>query len=70
VSTLETIMWITSLVIFIYFVFYSLATFGLIALSLVEVALVRVERGELFTPPVRLHRPGISLIAPPSTPSR
>jgi cellulose synthase/poly-beta-1,6-N-acetylglucosamine synthase-like glycosyltransferase len=52
------------LAIFIYFVVYSLSTFGLIGLSLVEATLTKVERGELFSPPIRLRRPGISLIAP------
>ena len=33
-------------------------------LSLVEVTLTKIERGELFSPPARLRRPGISIIAP------
>jgi cellulose synthase/poly-beta-1,6-N-acetylglucosamine synthase-like glycosyltransferase len=61
---LMVVLWITSLAIFVYFILYSLATLGLIAGSLVEVLLVKVERGEIFTPPARLRRPGISVIAP------
>ena len=53
-----------SFAIFVYFVFYALTTFGLICWSLYETALTGVERGRLFTPPERLRRPGISLIAP------
>jgi cellulose synthase/poly-beta-1,6-N-acetylglucosamine synthase-like glycosyltransferase len=63
-STLETCLWIASFAIFVYFVVYTISTFALIALSLVEASLVKIERGELFTPPTRLRRPGISLIAP------
>ena len=53
-----------SFAIFVYFVFYSLTTFGLICRSLYETALTGMERGRLFTPPERRYRPGISLIAP------
>jgi cellulose synthase/poly-beta-1,6-N-acetylglucosamine synthase-like glycosyltransferase len=60
----ETVLWVVSLAIFVYFVLYSLATFALIAFSLVETSLTKIERGERFTPPNRLLRPGISLVAP------
>ena len=53
-----------SFAIFLYFVFYTVTTFGLICRSLYETVLTGVERGELFTPPERRFRPGISLIAP------
>src|SRR6478609_8900176 len=53
-----------SFAIFVYFVFYSVTTFGLICRSLYETVLTGVERGTLFTPPERRYRPGISLIAP------
>jgi cellulose synthase/poly-beta-1,6-N-acetylglucosamine synthase-like glycosyltransferase len=53
-----------SFAIFVYAVFYALTTFGLICWSLYETVLTGVERGRLFTPPERLRRPGISLIAP------
>ena len=33
-------------------------------LSLVETTLIKIERGEAFSPPTRLRRPGISIIAP------
>jgi len=60
---LETAFWALSWAIFVYFVLYNLATLALIGLSLYEVALLKAERGEHFTPPRRLRRPGISLIA-------
>ena len=63
-STLQTILWIVSSAIFFFFVVYTISTFALIALSLVETSQVKVERGELFSPPIRLRRPGISLVAP------
>jgi cellulose synthase/poly-beta-1,6-N-acetylglucosamine synthase-like glycosyltransferase len=63
VSTAYEALWIASLAIFVFFAVYTLATFALIALSLFETALVKIERGEHFTPPPRLQRPGISLIA-------
>ena len=53
-----------SFAIFVYFVFYAVTTFGLICRSLYETVLTGLERGRLFTPPERLSRPGISLIAP------
>jgi cellulose synthase/poly-beta-1,6-N-acetylglucosamine synthase-like glycosyltransferase len=59
-----TIFVVMTLAIFGYFVLYTLTTFALIGLSLVETSLVMVERGELFTPPKRLRRPGISVVAP------
>jgi cellulose synthase/poly-beta-1,6-N-acetylglucosamine synthase-like glycosyltransferase len=61
---LATIFWWVSFAIFVYFVVYTLATFALIAASLYATLLVKVERGEIFTPPRRLRRPGISVIAP------
>lgn len=63
-SVLDWILWIVSVAIFVFFVVYVIATFALIVVSLVETALTKVERGELFTPPARVRRPGISLIAP------
>jgi cellulose synthase/poly-beta-1,6-N-acetylglucosamine synthase-like glycosyltransferase len=63
-DTLETVFWAVSWAIFVYFVIYNVATIALIGLSLYEVALLKAERGEHFTPPRRLRRPGISLIAP------
>jgi cellulose synthase/poly-beta-1,6-N-acetylglucosamine synthase-like glycosyltransferase len=64
VDAVGTIFWIVSFAIFVYFVVYSVSTFALIVLSLVEASLAKIDRGELFSPPVRLRRPGISLIAP------
>jgi cellulose synthase/poly-beta-1,6-N-acetylglucosamine synthase-like glycosyltransferase len=64
VQSAEEILWVVSFAIFIYFVVYSISTFALIGLSLVETALVKIERGELFSPPFRLRQPGISLVAP------
>jgi cellulose synthase/poly-beta-1,6-N-acetylglucosamine synthase-like glycosyltransferase len=63
-STAEKIFWIVSFAIFIFYLVYSISTFALIVISLVEATLTKVERGELFTLPVRLRRPGISLVAP------
>src|SRR6476469_5398861 len=59
----EGFVWL-SFAFFAYFVFYTVTTFGLICRSLYETVLTGVERGTLFTPPERQHRPGISLIAP------
>jgi cellulose synthase/poly-beta-1,6-N-acetylglucosamine synthase-like glycosyltransferase len=56
--------WVLSFGIFVFFVVYTIATFVLIGISLVQVSLEKVERGELFTPPHRPHRPGISIVAP------
>ena len=53
-----------SFAIFLYFVFYAVTTFGLICRSLYETVLTGLERGRQFTPPERMYRPGISLIAP------
>ena len=55
---------IVSYVIFVYFIVYTLATFALIGLSLAETSELKIERGEVFTPPQRLRRPGISIVAP------
>jgi cellulose synthase/poly-beta-1,6-N-acetylglucosamine synthase-like glycosyltransferase len=63
-STTDWILWILSFAIFLFFLIYAVVTFGLIALSLLETALTRVERGELFSAPRRLRRPGISLVVP------
>jgi cellulose synthase/poly-beta-1,6-N-acetylglucosamine synthase-like glycosyltransferase len=63
VSVLETAFWIVSFAIFVYFVAYSIVTFALLGLSLVEATLVRIERGEVFSPPKRRRRAGITLIA-------
>src|SRR3954452_10921368 len=58
-----TFFWL-SFAIFIYFVFYTVTTFGLICRSLYETVLTGVERGQMFTPPERRYRPGVSVIAP------
>jgi len=63
-SAFDEIVFFVSAAMFVYFVVYTLATFALIGLSLYEAAIVRIERGELFSPPLRLRRPGVSLIAP------
>jgi cellulose synthase/poly-beta-1,6-N-acetylglucosamine synthase-like glycosyltransferase len=63
-SAIEWILWILSFAICLFFLIYAAVTFGLIALSLLETALTTVERGELFSPPRRLRRPGISLVVP------
>ncbi len=62
-STAYQALWFVSFAIFIFFALYTIATFALIGLSLFETALMKIERGEHFTPPPRLRRPGISLIA-------
>jgi cellulose synthase/poly-beta-1,6-N-acetylglucosamine synthase-like glycosyltransferase len=64
VNTSYQVYWIVSFAIFLYFALYSIATLALIGLSLAETTLVKIERGDIFTPPARLRRPGISLIAP------
>jgi len=64
VDTLATVLLLISYVLLVFSVVYAIATVGLIVLSLVEASLVKIERGELFSPPQRLRRPGISLIAP------
>ena len=63
-DTTESILWIASVAIFVFVVVYAISTVLLIVLSLVEVTLTKIERGELFSPPARLRRPGISIIAP------
>ena len=63
-DTTESILWIASVAIFVFIVVYAISTVLLIVLSLVEVTLTKIERGELFSPPARLRRPGISIIAP------
>lgn len=60
----EQILWIVSFAIFVFFVVYTISTFTLIGISLAETTLTKIERGELFSPPTRLRRPGISLVAP------
>src|SRR4051812_34865266 len=64
VSALELILFVVSFAIFLFFVSYSISTFALILLSLYETSLVKIERGEIFTPPGRLRRPGITIVAP------
>jgi cellulose synthase/poly-beta-1,6-N-acetylglucosamine synthase-like glycosyltransferase len=64
VSLVDQILLIVSVAIFVFSVLYAISTFALIIISLVDTVLTKVERGELFTPPSRLRRPGISLIAP------
>ncbi len=63
-STLQTLLWVVSFAIFVFFNVYALATFTLIGISLVEAVMTKIERGDVFRPPHRLRRPGISLIAP------
>jgi cellulose synthase/poly-beta-1,6-N-acetylglucosamine synthase-like glycosyltransferase len=60
----EAVLFWVSFAIFLYFVFYACTTFGLIGRSLYETAHTAVARGQLFTPPDRQYRPGISLLAP------
>jgi cellulose synthase/poly-beta-1,6-N-acetylglucosamine synthase-like glycosyltransferase len=64
VSIVDPAFWITVFAIFLFFVAYTLASFGLLGISLVEVTLTKIERGEGFRPPPRLRRPGITMIAP------
>jgi cellulose synthase/poly-beta-1,6-N-acetylglucosamine synthase-like glycosyltransferase len=64
VSAAETILFGLSVALFVYFALYNLATFALIAFSLVEASRSRLDRGANFSPPTRLRRPGISVIAP------
>jgi cellulose synthase/poly-beta-1,6-N-acetylglucosamine synthase-like glycosyltransferase len=64
VSTVDWIVWIVSIAIFLFFVLYSVSTFALIGLSLVETSFLKVDRGAGFTPPHRRRRPGISLVVP------
>ena len=59
-----SILWIASVAIFVFAVVYAISTVALIVLSLVEVTSIKIERGEAFSPPARLRRPGISIIAP------
>jgi cellulose synthase/poly-beta-1,6-N-acetylglucosamine synthase-like glycosyltransferase len=64
VDTIGTIFWLVSFAIFVFFVVYSFVTFALLGLSLLEASLIKIERGEQFSPPRRVRRPGISIIAP------
>jgi cellulose synthase/poly-beta-1,6-N-acetylglucosamine synthase-like glycosyltransferase len=59
-----SILVFASVAIFVFGVVYAVSTLALMVLSLVEAASIKVERGELFSPPARLRRPGISIIAP------
>jgi Glycosyl transferase family 2 len=59
-----SILVLASVAIFVFGVVYAVSTLALMVLSLVEAASIKVERGELFSPPARLRRPGISIIAP------
>ena len=59
-----SILVLVSVALFVFSVAYAIATVALLALSLVETTLLKIERGELFSPPARLRRPGISIIAP------
>lgn len=63
-STAYQVLWFVSFALLIFFAVYTISTFVLIGLSLFETALMKTERGDSFTPPPRLRRPGISLIAP------
>jgi cellulose synthase/poly-beta-1,6-N-acetylglucosamine synthase-like glycosyltransferase len=58
------IFWWVSLAIFVFFLVYTLSTLALIAWSLYETGMVKIEKGEHFAPPARRRRPGISVIAP------
>ena len=58
-----SILWVASVVIFVFAVVYAISTVTLIVLSLVEVTSIKIERGEAFSPPARLRSPGISIIA-------
>jgi cellulose synthase/poly-beta-1,6-N-acetylglucosamine synthase-like glycosyltransferase len=60
VSLVDVLGWLA----FTLFVVYTVATFSLIAVSFVEILLTKIARGDPFVPPVRLRRPGISVIAP------
>jgi len=64
VDTLANVLLLLSYALFVFSVVYAIATVALILLSLVDALLVKIERGPLFSPPRRLRRPGISLIAP------
>jgi cellulose synthase/poly-beta-1,6-N-acetylglucosamine synthase-like glycosyltransferase len=64
VQVLETALWVVSFAIFVYFVLYTICTMALIGLSLLEVSLLKIERGRFFSLPRRLRRPGITLVAP------
>src|SRR3954469_2714473 len=64
VSVVETVLWVVSLASFAYFVVYSVSAVALIGLSLYETAFMKIDRGEVLTPPVRTRRPGITLVAP------
>ncbi|HEY1369299.1 MAG TPA: glycosyltransferase family 2 protein [Gaiellaceae bacterium] len=63
-QVLETALWVVSFAIFVYFVLYTICTMALIGLSLLEVSLLKIERGRFFSLPRRLRRPGITLVAP------
>ena len=60
----EQVFWFTSFAIFVFFVAYILTTLALIAWSLYEIGMVKIEKGELFTPPERRRRPGVTVVAP------
>jgi cellulose synthase/poly-beta-1,6-N-acetylglucosamine synthase-like glycosyltransferase len=64
VSTTEWILWIVSFAIFVFFLIYALITLFIIGLSLLEMSVIKVDRGEAFVPPRRLRRPGITLVVP------
>jgi cellulose synthase/poly-beta-1,6-N-acetylglucosamine synthase-like glycosyltransferase len=55
---------VASVVIFGFFVIYTLVTFALIAVSLYGTAMQRFQRGQSFRPIRRPLRPGISVIVP------
>jgi cellulose synthase/poly-beta-1,6-N-acetylglucosamine synthase-like glycosyltransferase len=48
----------------VFFVVYTLTTLALIAWSLYETGMTKIEKGEHFLPPDRRRRPGISVVAP------
>ena len=60
----ETLVWISSIGIFCFFVIYTILTFCLIGLSLYETVMQKFERGGVnFRPTLRPLRPGITIIA-------
>jgi cellulose synthase/poly-beta-1,6-N-acetylglucosamine synthase-like glycosyltransferase len=59
-----TVFWLISLAIFVFFVVYTLSTLALIAWSLYETGMTKIEKGEHFAPPERRRRPGVSVVAP------
>jgi cellulose synthase/poly-beta-1,6-N-acetylglucosamine synthase-like glycosyltransferase len=63
-SIAEEILWAFSIAILVFFVIQAIVSFTLIAIGLVEIVLTRIERGDSFTPPPRVRRPGVCVLAP------